>query len=461
MKYDRRSTIDAWRWLLASGFLCITPVLAVHAQQQPTPAVLSLPDAIELALQYNPQYRQAINRLDAAAAQVRSGFGQFLPRLDIGANFRGATSRTVTGQNDFGEPITLPRPINFQSSLANQSINASWEVFNGLGNINNYRSTKASQVSAEATADATAWNVEAETTRRFYDVLRAIRQLELEQDLMGQREARLARTERLFAISTSQTQEDVLGARADAATQQVQVDVAGGDLAKTKLALREQIGIETHFEFDVVGALPALFDPMILNGNALVEVAMAVSPDVQSLEASSDAASARASSTRGARWPSIRLNAGYSRSVSLQNFDALTEFNPQNSAFSFGLGINWSLFTGFQTTAQVTQADVDARNARESLREGRLRIERSVRSALIDVQNAYRSFGSAQISADLNRERVRLAEERYAIGAVQFATLQQYVQTSDGADRTLITARFTFASSVVSMDQAVGQRVRP
>ncbi len=461
MKYDRRSTIYDWRWLIVGGFLSLTPVLAVHGQEQPTPAVLSLADAIELARQYNPQYRQAINRLDGAAAQVRSGFGQFLPRLDIGANFNGATSKTVTGQNDFGEPIRLPEPIEFRSSSASQSISASWEVFNGLGNINNYRSTKASQVSAEASADATAWSVEAETTRRFYEVLRAIRQLELEQDLLEQQEARLDRTERLFAVSTSQTQEDVLGARADAATQQVQVEVAGGDLAKTKLALREQIGIETHFEFDVVGALPALFDPMLLDASALVEVAMTVSPDVQSLDASANAASARASSTRGARWPSVRLNAGYTRSVSLGSFDALTEFNPQNSAFSFGLGINWSLFTGFQTTAQVTQADVDARNAGESLREGRLRIERSVRSALIDVQNASRSHASAQISADLNRERVRLAEERYAIGAVQFATLQQYVVTSAQADRTLITARFRFASSVVNMDQAVGERVRP
>ena len=93
------------------------------------------------------------------------------------------------------------------------------ELFNGLGNINNYRSTKASQVSAEASADATAWNVEAETTRRFYEILRAIRQLELEQVLLEQFQDRLARTERLFAVTTSQTQEDVLGARADAATQ--------------------------------------------------------------------------------------------------------------------------------------------------------------------------------------------------------------------------------------------------
>ena len=63
------------------GLLFIVPC-ALRAQEQPTPAVLTLPDAIELARQYNPQYRQAINRLDGAAAQVRSGFGQFLPRLD-------------------------------------------------------------------------------------------------------------------------------------------------------------------------------------------------------------------------------------------------------------------------------------------------------------------------------------------------------------------------------------------
>jgi outer membrane protein TolC len=232
-------------------------------------------------------------------------------------------------------------------------------------------------------------------------------------------------------------------------------------LDKAKLALREQMGIEDHFEYDVDGQLPALFDPMLLAPENLVSKAMVVNPDVLSFEAASDAAAARASSSRGQRWPSIRLNAGYTRSVNLRSYDALRELNPQNTNLSFGLGINWSLFTGFQTSAAVVQADVDARNADESLRQGRLRVDRSVRSALIDVQNASRSLESARISSDLNRERVRLAEERFAIGAVPFSTLQQYVDISARADRLFVTAEFAFASSVVSMDEAVGERIRP
>ena len=177
--------------MVYGGLVAVALLLPVSLPAQ-APAVLTLTDAIDLARQYNPTYRQAVNRLDAASAQVQSGFGRFLPRLDLGASFNGRSSTTVTGENDAGEPIRLPTTVNFRSSSASQSISASWTIFDGFGNINNYRSTKASELSAEASADATAWGVEAETTRRFYNVLRAMRQLELEQELLEERISRLA-----------------------------------------------------------------------------------------------------------------------------------------------------------------------------------------------------------------------------------------------------------------------------
>jgi len=140
---------------------------------------------------------------------------------------------------------------------------------------------------------------------------------------------------------------------------------------------------------------------------------------------------------------------------------ALFEVNPKNRTFSFGLSMDWPIFTGFRTSLQVAQADVDARNANEQLRAARLQLQREVRSALIDVQNAYRALQLAQQSAGFSRERLSLAQERYAIADIQFSNLQLIINQASQAERQLVDAQFGFATAMVTLQEAVGTEVGP
>jgi outer membrane protein len=178
-------------------------------------------------------------------------------------------------------------------------------------------------------------------------------------------------------------------------------------------------------------------------------------------EAQADAAGLRATAQRGSRWPTIALRASLSRSMSLSSYDALFELNPQNRAFSFGMNLNFPLFTGFQTSAGIANATLEERNAEAALRVAGLSVERSVRGALIDVRNTYRGLQLAERSAELSLERLRLARERYAIGAIDFASLQLIINGAAGGERQLVNARFQFAQAVVALEEVVGQPVRP
>jgi outer membrane protein TolC len=109
----------------------------------------------------------------------------------------------------------------------------------------------------------------------------------------------------------------------------------------------------------------------------------------------------------------------------------------------------------------VSQATAEALNAEESLRAGKLAREREVRSALIDLQNAYRGVALAERAAELSNERLRLSRERYAIGAISFADLQILINRAAQEERQVINARYAFAASAVTLNERVGRPVRP
>lgn len=435
---------------------CLTPPLP--AQEPAVPATLTLDEAISIARERNPTYRQAVHQRRAAGAQIRSGYGQFMPTLTASIGFSGYSSQTVTGEDDYGRPVALPTAIDFQGSSASQSIGASLTLFDGMRNLNTMRASRASVAQFDAAEARAAQQLEAETARRFYDALRTERLIELEDGLLESSRQQLANTERLFRTAGA-TREDVLGAQAALANQQLAVAQARGNYDKAVLALREQMGITEDLGFHPVGALPEVFDPSGLTAGQLVARAEASNPELARLDAAANAAALRATAARGARWPTVRASASYRRGVSLSSYDALFELNPQNRTFSFGLSLDWSLFTGFQTSVQVALADVDARNADEQLRAARLRLEREVRGALIDVQNAYRALQLARQSAGFSRERLALAQERYAIADISFANLQLIIDQAAQAERQLVGAEFEYARAVVTLEEAVGAEI--
>jgi outer membrane protein TolC len=436
----------------------LAPTAAVFAatlSAQQIPARLTLPQAMALARERNPQYRQALNTRDAAGAEQRAGWSGFLPRITAGMSTGGSSSRVVTGQDDFGEPITLPAPREYRGSSSSQSLSASLTLFDGLGNVEQVKVARASADGAAAAAQLALRALEAETARRFYRALLADRRVELEDRLLQVVRDQLANTEQRYALAAA-NQEDVLGARADVATQELDLTRSRGEAIKARLALREQMGIEEDVTFEPGGELPRPPDPTTLDPQQIVGRALADHPRIAELEAAARSAAAQASSAAARRWPTVTVSVGLSRSMGLSSYDALFEPNPRNRTFSFGLSLNLPIFTGFETLAQIARADAQARNAEQALRAGRLAVEREVRSLFIDYQNAHRALDVARQTADLSRERLSLARERYQSGQLAFTALQQIMIFAAQAERQLVEAEVNLAVALVTLQEAAG-----
>lgn len=443
--------------LLVGGILLL-PGRPVAAQDGPAP--LTLAEALEIARERSPEYRKALNTLDAAGVQARTGWGAFLPNLTASLSFSGNSATRVTGEDDFGRPVDLPDPVDFQSSAASQSIAASMTLFDGFQNIRNARAAARGHDAAEAAVAAAAAQVEASVSRAFYAALREQNLIALEEQLLASARQQLEATERRFRVAGA-NQTDVLGAQVTVAQREQSLARQQGAAAKAVLELRTVMGLSEEIDLEPVGEPPAVFDPASLEAAALVARALAVNPQVARLEASAAAAAAQAGAAQGTRWPTITGDVRFSRSVSLQSFEAIGEFNPRNRSLGFGISMNVPLFTRFQTSARVAQAEAQRDNAEEDLRAGTLRLETDVRSALIDLQNAYRSVQLADRSADLARQRLNLAQQRYQLGAMQYTELQLVIDQTAQAERSAVEARYEFARALVTLEERVGEPVRP
>ena len=439
-------------WSLVAGF--IEPVEG----QEFDDGVLTLEEALTLAERWNPAYRRALADRRAADAGVRAGYGAFLPSLNASLGWGGGSSTTLTGTDDFGQSVRLPNPISFSSSSASQSLSSSMTIFDGFQNLNSARAARFDADAAEyAVADAVV-AMDAEVKRRFFLVVNSQRLIDVERELLVSRENSLEVNERLFAIAGA-SQSDVLGAQIDVAAQQQQLEVAIGNAQKNRLQLLEQVGLleETHFE--VAGVFPEPFDPSQLDVERLVIAAIERNPIMERSAAQRLSALRRTSAARGARLPRISLNGSFSRGAQEQGFGAIGNLNPLNRGFNFSTSIQLPLFSGFQTSQNIAQATAGLQNAEEALRETQLRLEQQVRSAFIDLENAYQALLIQRRSTAFSRRRVELSQEEFRQGSIAFVNLQPVVDQAANQERALVNAEYDFAVALVTLEERVGTSI--
>ncbi|MGH7471126.1 MAG: TolC family protein, partial [Longimicrobiales bacterium] len=389
-------------------------------------------------------------------AAVRARYGSFLPSLNSSLGFGGSHGWTQSTLDPFGRPIS-ERTVETESSSASQGVGLSMTLFDGGANLRNLSAAKASQQEVDARIANQGSSLRAQVGREYYSALRAEQAIALEERLLAARKDDLERTQRLLGVAASK-HIDVLTARLQVATAEQSVDQARGNAEKLRLALKSTLGVAGPATFSLVTEPPPVFDPATLNVDALVSRALTASPAVLAAQAGVSTADRNAAAARGARLPIIGGSLRFGRSTSAQGYGAIGQFDLPNRSLSFGLDVSLPLFRGFSTSANIAQAEASEQDRRESLRRTRLTVETNVRSALIDLHNAHRTVQTRQLTADLRREQLTMAQEEYRLGVsgMDFFRLQTIVNDEASAQRDLLNARFDFITAVIALEERLG-----
>ena len=392
---------------------------AAVAQEAPVPAPsgqrLTLEAAIQLAMQRNPDLvKQTLQRL-SSEQDVVIARSQILPQLNFNASLAETrvngpvlvSGRTIPSLGTTSQDTTYSG--NYSAGLALKQL-----VFDGGKWWNNLAAADLGQEANQAQVDEQKLQITYLVEQRFYELLRAQRQLNVLADAAARSRDQADFTQRLFEGGRS-TQADVYAARANRDNDEIQRlgEERAVELARADLALA--IGIDPSEPLAVAEPANLMAEPG--QPPALREAvgrALDTRPSLKAFALSAESNRKTAAAARGDYWPSVGLFAQLNRGT--QSFATFHDRPDLNSQASAGVNISWNIFGGFATDANARKADVQTLIAENDLASARRNVASDVDKAVAQLVTARAQARVAQQSELTAKEGLRLARTRQEVG---------------------------------------------
>ena len=423
---------------------------------------LTLGTALDIAEGNNPTYRQASNSALLNGVDMRTTwFDQLLPQATLqlfNTAFTGNLQRV--GYDNFGNPITNPSADWNYFSRTTQALSFNWNV-QGQSLFQAHRRQSITNEDRDLTVVRALTGLQVQIQRLYMDALEQRDLMRAEEELVEARRIDLTVAERLFSLAL-RTRVDVLTAELAVEQQSLVLRRQETSYEQAVLRLRTELGREEAVSLSLADEALPIFDPSGLEVERLVALALVVNPELQQSRLSIESANLGIQEAKNSWWPSVSMGVDvFRRSQGTQGSSVFDVGISEPLEAQFSLNFSIPMFNNFfQNRQAMEQAAVQLDNGREAAREARLRIEETVRSALLELSNQHEVLRLAERSQVIAQEALRLAREEYRISTRTFEDLRTSFDSEATTRRQVITARHSFVDALLSLEEAVGTRVR-
>ncbi|MBI2467962.1 MAG: TolC family protein [Candidatus Rokubacteria bacterium] len=414
--------------------------VAAQAPSAPSPRsapapgqVLTLPEAIALALRQHPSIRAAQQGRTAAETRVPQAQSAYFPTLD----WLSSANRSRTFFSSIGRGVT--------STLFSTGVEGRQLLFD-FGRTGalveearaNFRATDAE---LERVRQAVVLNV-----RQSYLVLLQARRL------VGVAEASLQRAElnlrsaRGFFEVGTKPKSDVTRAEVDVANARVSVIRARNAVRLAETSLANALGLDTTPELelqDILAFTPALFEPQ-----ALLQEAFRNRPELAQARARLEAARAQLAGARAAFGPELSASAAYGGSSA--------EF-PLEERWAVGLQLSWNLFQGGFTINRLRETEALVETAQANAETLELQVRTEVEQSHINVVEAAERITATEKAVESARENLRLAQGRYDAGVGTILDLTDAQLSLSAAEADQVRALTDHQVGLAVLERAIGR----
>ena len=384
---------------------------AAHGADAAPARRLTLEEAIQLALANNPDLRrQAI--LSESSAQDRSlAKSAILPRLDFNASI-GATHQGVGTVVVQGVPFAQ-ESSTFSTGALGMSLRQL--IFDGGKWWNNLDAAELGLAASQAQVDEQRLQTSYLVEQRFYELVRAQRQLGVLGDAAARSREQADNVQRLYEGGRS-TQADVYAARANRDNDEINRlgQESRVELARTDLSLA--IGVDPSEALAVAEPPRLLDDPsQPPAAKEAVQRALASRPSLKAFDLQVQAQKKFYSASKGDYYPTVSLAGSWQRGTR-DDLPRLFEAPGRESQLSGSVNLNWNLFNGFATDAGVRKAQLQVQLSENDLMNGRRNVAGDVEKAVAQLSTARSQARVAAQTEQNAKESLRLARTRQEVG---------------------------------------------
>jgi outer membrane protein len=391
--------------------------------------VITIDEAISIALENNYSLKQAKNELDLAEDLIFSEKADFLP--SVSANMNG--SRT-TGQQFLFDRFSegLDPFVDVSSQSISGGMNASISLFNGFNNILTLKSSQSNKESREQQYERAKELVIFNTASRYLQVLLDKELLAIAKQNLETSTAQLEQVQAQVELG-ARPMVDLFNQEAQVANDELVVTQRENTLSLNSLLLIRQLEIDPLGAFDFVVPDLTLNDLpwMDVNLRSLVNEALITRSDILSAEASISSLRYQMQVTKNSLLPTLRASAGVSSRYSDQysiggaEVSFSDQFFDQQVNRSLGLSFNVSLFNNWNRMYSIQSSQVQLKNAELNLDNSKMQVIQEVSQAYNDYSSYVKQLEASEKSLVASERAFQTQQERYNLGASTLIELTQ------------------------------------
>jgi outer membrane protein len=396
----------------------------LYAQNSPA-RVITLSEAIRIALDSSSTVRLARNNVSLDSITVRQFRNQFLPDLSASGQASQGFASGSAGTNSLN---------------ANVGLSGGVTLYNGNQNINALREA---ELNLRATGQDLARTRQTIVFIVASDFLALITQQELlrvqQQNLAAQQD-QLTQLEAFTKASTKNIG-DLYQQQSATAAAVLAVANASRTTELAKVDLIQELVLDARATYDFQSPPADSTQRPVFNLDSLIGVALTQRVDIQALALRVQADEREIMVAEGGRLPVVLATIGYGSAATLPADVSFSNQLDQRRGGSVGVGVTLPIFDRGAVAIARQRATIQLENEKLALRD-------QVQSAALDVRRAYLNYQSAQeqlTAADAQQKAAALAldvtQTRYRVGLATFVEVTLARATLVQGQSAVVTAR--------------------
>ncbi len=415
------------------------------ARETPSlPAVWTVQQAVRFALANSPDSRMTKQRIDVAKAMVQQSQAAFYPRLGISGQYRQTNTPmysfgNILNQGEFNQSINFNDPG--RTDNLNLAANLGYRLYNGGRNLAGLKAAKGAAAAATSNSAALQGRLAFEVVRAFFTIIQAGETMQARQSQVEAFGASLAVAQARF------------GAGALLRTELLNLEVQEAGAKENLIRAKHALEMAKRGFLNLLG-LPGSTVTLAPNQDNVVvpppEATSSKRPELRSLDAMIQAASARVRQAQGSRYPTADAFASYQVD---QGYDISSG---SGNSWLAGVKVNYTLFEGNRIAATLAEARIRLNEIKEQRHKLELGINLEVEQARLTLKQSEERLQVTGKMVELAQENARLNRERFKEGVVLSSDLIEVENRLTDARVRQVVAKTSHRIAVADLRRAVG-----
>lgn len=410
--------------------------------------LLSLEEAIDIALDKNYGIRISKNNLEVAANNATKGNAGYWPTIDWNAgggfNWNTFSNQKLSTGNDFNLR-------NQTTTLANSNVALSWIIFDGKRMFAAYERLQELQSMGELQVKAAVEQTVYDVSLSYFNIVSLQLQLDALDKNITISEERLKLEKARFEVGKSnqlaakQAQLDYNAMQAQRATQINLINVE-------KVALNRLLTRDAGVEF-------AIADTIILQNlqdlETLKQAALKSNTELRILEKAAMISEISLKEVKADKYPTITLNTAYGYNQTINS----AGFSKSNNSLglSSGVTMRWNLFDGGRVRRNVANAQLQIENDKLTLQESQLNVNAAIQQAVFNFENALSIAKLEDENYQLASESLDIVKERFRLGVANTLELKDAQNVFDQSTNRRALALYNAKVAEINLQFLTGQ----